>query len=159
MPETAERLAGRLAQEGQKTQQFFAALDPVLWERTLYTDGAQWTVRQVFAHFTITEVGIRVLMANILEGGPGVGEDFDLNAFNEHKVTGLDYASPEALLEKFHSERQATVDWVRGLSPSDLARTGRHPWLGDAPVEEMIQLMYRHNQIHQRDIRKLFAGS
>jgi len=157
MPETVERLANRLAEEGQKTQRFFGALSPAQWEHLLYTDGAQWTVRQVLAHFAITEVGIRVLMANILAGSSGVAQDFDLNAFNERKVSGLDEVTPQDLVEKFRAERQATIDWVRGLAPGDLLKTGRHPWLGVAPLEEMIQLMYRHNQIHQRDIRKLFA--
>lgn len=157
MSETAERLANRLSEEGQKTLRFFAALDSAQWEHLLYTDGAQWTVRQVLAHFSITEVGIRVLMANILAGSPGVAQDFDLNGFNERKVAGLEDLSPQDLLEKFRIERQATIDWVRGLAPGDLFKTGRHPWLGVAPIEEMIQLMYRHNQIHQRDIRKLFA--
>ena len=157
MPETPERLASRLAEEGQKTQQFFGALSPEQWGRTLYTDGAQWTVRQVLAHFTITEFGIRSLMLNILAGGSGVPQDFDLNGYNERKVSGLEEAAPDALLAKYRLERQATIDWVGGLAPADLLKTGRHPWLGVAPLEEMIQLMYRHNQIHQRDIRKLLA--
>jgi hypothetical protein len=46
---------------------------------------------------------------------------------------------------------------MNGLSADDLVKTGRHPWLGIAPLEDMIQLLYRHNQIHQRDIRKLLA--
>jgi hypothetical protein len=157
MPETSERLASRLAEEGQKTQQFFSALSPEQWRCTLYTDGAQWTVHQVLAHFAITEVGIRSLMKNILAGGSGVPQDFDLNSYNERKVLGLGETVPDDLLAKFRSERQATIDWVRGLAAADLLKTGRHPWLGVAPIEEMIQLMYRHNQIHQRDIRKLLA--
>jgi hypothetical protein len=157
MPETPERLANRLADEGLRSQQFFGALSPAQWERALYTDGMQWTVRQVFAHFVITEVGIRSLMANILTGGDGAPQDFDLNAFNERQVTKWGVIPPDDLLARFGSERQATVEWVRGLAPGDLLKTGRHPWLGVAPLEEMIQLMYRHNQIHQRDIRKLFA--
>jgi hypothetical protein len=138
--------------------QFFQALAPDQWERTLYTEGALWTVRQVLAHFVITEAGIRALMANILAGGPGLPQDFDLNRYNESQVSKLDGISTQELLARFRQERQSTVDWVFGLAPDDLARTGRHPWLGVAPLEEMIQLMYRHNQIHQRDIRKLLAG-
>jgi hypothetical protein len=157
MPETPERLANRLADEGQKSQQFFSALSADQWERTLYTEGAQWSVKQVLGHFVITEVGIRALMANIVAGGAGAPQDFDLNAYNERQVATLADATPDDLLAKFGFERRATVDWVRGLSSADLLRTGRHPWLGIAPLEDMIQLMYRHNQIHQRDIRKLFA--
>ena len=157
MTETNQRLAKRLTEEGQKTHQFFTALTPAEWQRTLYTDGAMWTVNQILAHFVITESGIRALMQNILAGGAGVPPDFDLNAYNEHHVNKAGAISPEELLAKFQVERHATIDWLSGLSLEDLARTGRHPWLGVAPLEEMIQLLYRHNQIHQRDIRKLLA--
>lgn len=157
MSETPERLASRLAEESQRTQQFFGALSPEQWGRTLYTDGAQWTVRHVLAHFTVTEAGIRSLMMNILAGGIGVPQEFDLNRYNERKVSGIGETEEYDLLAKFRLERQATIDWVRGLEVADLSRTGRHPWLGVAPLKEMIQLMYRHNQIHQRDIRKLLA--
>lgn len=159
MSETPERLASRLAEEGQKTQQFFLELTPVQWERTLYTDGAQWTVGQVLAHFVITEVGIRSLMINILAGGTELPQDFDINAYNDRSVSKMEQISPADLLAKFAVERQATIDWVRDLTEADLSKTGRHPWLGIVPLEEMIQLLYRHNQIHRRDIRKLIAGN
>lgn len=157
MPDSPERLANRLADEGQKTLQFFQALAPDQWEHTVYTEGAPWTVRQVLAHFVISEAGMRALMTNVLAGGPNLPQDFDLNRYNEGQVSKWDDAAPPDLLVKFHQERQTTVDWVRGLAPDDLVKTGRHPWLGVAPLEEIIQLMYRHNQIHQREIRKVLA--
>jgi hypothetical protein len=157
MPETPERLANRLTDEGQKTEQFFTALTPAQCNRTLYVDGAQWTVLQVLAHFVITETGIRSLMQHILAGGNGVSQDFDIKLYNESSVSKLAEVNCEELLARFHVERLATIDWLRGLDLEDLQKTGRHPWLGVAPLEEMIQLLYRHNQIHQRDIRKLLA--
>jgi hypothetical protein len=158
MPETPERLANRLAEEGQKTQKFFVALSPDQWEKVLYTDGAQWTVYQVLAHFVVTETGIRSLMMEILAGNTGVAADFNINAYNERTILELDQVAPTDLLAMFDRERQATISWVNGLKVADLRMTGRHPWLGIAPLEEMIQLLYRHNQIHRRDIRKLLAG-
>jgi hypothetical protein len=157
MPETPERLSRRLAEECIKTIQFFSNLTNEQWERTLYVDGAQWTVRQVLAHFAITEAGIRTLMQNILRGGEGVSPEFNINIYNERKVDELGVVAPEELLTRFQTERQITIDWLIGLGEDELLKTGRHPWLGIAPLEEMIQLLYRHNQIHQRDIRKLLA--
>ena len=157
MPETTQRLSSRLTEESQKTLQFFDALSPAQWERTLYVDGAQWTVRQVLAHFSLTEAGIRALMQSILMGGVGVPPDFDINIYNERKVDELGELALGELLTRFLVERQATINWLNGLSAEDLLKTGRHPWLGIAPLEDMIQLLYRHNQIHQRDIRKLLA--
>ena len=157
MPETTERLSNRLAEEGLKTVQFFSALTPAQWERRLYLTGAEWTIHQVLAHFSITEAGIRALMQNILSGGEGVPVDFDIDLYNERKVGSLGEIAPDELLTRFQAERQATIDWLRGLGAGELEVTGRHPWLGIAPLEEMVQLLYRHNQIHQRDIRKLLA--
>jgi hypothetical protein len=157
MTEALERLVNRMTEEGQKTVQFFEKLLPTQWERTVYSEGAQWTVRQVLAHFIVTEAGIRALMQNILAGGSGAPQDFDLNRYNERKAAELSDIAAEELLARFSSERRTTIEWLRGLSADDLVKTGRHPWLGVAPLDEMIQLMYRHTQIHQRDIRKLLA--
>jgi hypothetical protein len=158
MADTPERLANRLVEEGQKTQQFFVALSLDQWEMVLYADGARWTVGQVLAHFVITEAGIRSLMMEILAGSAGVPPDFSINAYNERMISELGQVAPGDLLAMFVRERQATINWVHGLTAADLQKVGRHPWLGIAPLEEMIQLLYRHNQIHRRDIRKLLAG-
>jgi hypothetical protein len=157
MPETPERLSRRLAEEGLKTSQFFSSLTAAQWTRTVYVDGAQWTVYQVLAHFLITEAGIRALMQNILMGGAGVAQDFDINIYNERKVDDFGEVAPQEILARFQAERQVTIEWLGGLGAEDLLKTGRHPWLGITPLEEMIQLLYRHNQIHQRDIRKLLS--
>lgn len=157
MTEALERLVNRMTEEGQKTVQFFERLTPTQWERTIYSEGAQWTVRQVLAHFVAAEIGVRSLMQNILAGGSGAPQDFDLDRYNERKAAELSDLATEELIARFSDQRRATIEWLRGLNPDDLARTGRHPWLGVAPLDEIIQLMYRHNQIHQRDIRKLLA--
>ena len=62
------------------------------------------------------------------------------------------------ILQRFMERRGETIHMIQELSDVDLAIEGRHPWLGVVPVEEMIKLMYRHNQIHQRDIRKTLAS-
>jgi hypothetical protein len=35
-----------------------------------------------------------------------------------------------------------------------LLHQGRHPFLGRAPLSEIIKIIYRHNQIHLREIRQ-----
>jgi len=47
-----------------------------------------------------------------------------------------------------------TVNLVRGMSEADFDRIGRHPWFGRVPLENMLKLIYRHNMLHERDIRK-----
>lgn len=152
---TPEKLADRLTEEGVKTLAFFTALPQEAWTRRLYTDGAEWTVQQVFAHLVQAERSILRLMASILKGAAGSPVDFDLNAYNERKAAEIDALGTDDLAAMFDRSRAETVAWARALRPEDLAAQGRHPYLGIAPLEEMIKLLYRHPQLHQRDIKRM----
>ncbi len=157
MSDTPEFLAQRLQSEGDKTSAFFEELAPTAWEQLVYSEGSPWTVLQVFAHFVSTEASLFELVENIAGGGSGAPENFNIDAFNQREVAALESASFPVLLARFQAYRQHTAERVRRLSPADLEKQGRHPFLGPAPLAEIIKLIYRHNQIHQRDIRKLLA--
>jgi DinB superfamily len=154
MGDTPQRLVDRLLDEGEKTRRFFEAIPAVDWDLQVYSDGGQWRIRQILAHFVVTEASLQVLVKNILDGGEGSPQDFDINRFNESRVGRLEGTPPSELLASFFELRQRTAQMVAQINPEDLQRTGRHPFLGVAALEEIIKLMYRHNQIHQRDIRK-----
>jgi hypothetical protein len=158
MPDTPQFLAERMRAEGEKTVVFFSSLSPESWEQTVYSDGSCWAVRQVLAHFVSTEAAIGRLIENIQAGGSGAPEDFDINAYNERKVASLSQVSPPDLLLQFDRFRQRNIEIVSKMAQADLARQGRHPFLGETELVEIIKLLYRHNQIHQRDIRKHLAG-
>lgn len=155
MPETSTRLAERMRREGQKTLEFFRSLPEESWEQPVYSDGAAWSVRRLLAHFVAAEAGMLALARNVLAGGGGVPEDFDLNAYNERKAAALDGEPIPALLAQFDALRRENADLVDGLSEDGLQRQGRHPWLGVVPLEEVFKLLYIHNQIHQRDVRSV----
>lgn len=157
MADTPARLAQKLSDEGARSLAFFEELPEEAWNLVLYEDGATWTVRDILAHFVVTEVGIPQIMRAILAGGRGSPEDFDLNVYNRQHVAGLENVTSGDLLKKFGDLRSQTVRLVAGMSEADLQMTGRHPFLEIAPLVDMIKLMYRHNQIHQRDIRRALA--
>jgi hypothetical protein len=58
------------------------------------------------------------------------------------------------LLEKYKSVRAETITWVSGLTDEELEIKGRHPFLGETTLREMIKMLYLHNQIHYRDLKK-----
>jgi uncharacterized damage-inducible protein DinB len=155
MPDSPDHLVIRLSTEAQKTVEFFNALAPGQWERTVYTEGSCWTVHQVLAHFVATEKAFRQLIENVLAGGSGAPEEFNIDSYNERKVASLRDFSPDELMQQFEAQRQANIELVKRMGPQDLLKTGRHPFLGMTTLEEIIQLLYRHNQIHQRDMRRL----
>ena len=157
MSDTPEFLSQRLRSEGDKITAFFARLTPPDWEKTVYEEGCSWTVRQIFAHFVSTEANLFLLVKDIAAGGKGAPEDFNIDLFNQQEVEKLESTGLPELLERFRDLRHQTADLIGCLSPADLEKKGRHPFLGLAPVSEIVKLIYLHIQIHLRDIRKVLA--
>ena len=157
MADTPQRLAQHLSDEGEKVCAFYNGLTPQQWQVQVYSEGGRWTTRQILAHFDITETNITWLIQDILRGGGGAPEKFDLDAFNERTVAALKNLAPGELVSHFAAHRQKTADLVRQLPAEDLVKTGRHPFLGIAPLVDIIKLLYLHNQVHLRDIRRILA--
>ncbi len=149
-----KKLVDKLISSGQKTRDFYQAIEGDDWYQQIYTEGANWSVHHILAHFVVTEASIARLVKYILQGNSGVPEDFDIDAYNEKEVNCFAKLPNDMILQRFMERRGETIQTVMDMSDADLAAQGRHPWLGVVPIEQMIKLLYRHNQIHQRDIRK-----
>ena len=154
MPKSPQFLIKRLRSEGSKMTEFFAGLDDSAWAKTVYTEGGEWTIRNVLAHFVTAEKAFLKLFPNIVDGGEGVSKDFSVDRYNARQQEKTEELSPSELLIKFQDVRAKMATWVETLNEEDLQKEGRHPFLGETTVEEMIKLVYRHNQIHYRDMRK-----
>jgi uncharacterized protein (TIGR03083 family) len=154
MTETAD-LAEKLRSEGEKLAGFFDALSDAQWATQVYTEGTTWTIRNILAHLVTAERGFVKLFAGICEGAPGASEDFDIDRYNarqQEKTAGL---SPMELLDGFRSVRAEMTAFVSGITDADLERQGRHPFLGQTSLREMIKMVYLHNQLHYRDLRRV----
>ncbi len=153
MPKPPQFLAKRLRSEGEKMTAFFAELSDPDWDQTVYTEGETWTIRSVLVHFVTAEQGFLKLFPDIVAGGEGAAADFDIDRYNARQQEKAQALTPQELLVQFQDVRAKMAEWVEGLGEADLAKEGRHPFLGETTVEEMIKLVYRHNQIHYRDMR------
>jgi hypothetical protein len=63
-------------------------------------------------------------------------------------------ATPQQLIEQYREVRARSVAWVSGLNESELEISGRHPFLGQTVIREMIKMLYIHNLTHYRDMKK-----
>ena len=153
MPKSPQFLAKRLRSEGEKMTAFFTELSDADWNQTVYTEGETWTIRNVLVHFVTAEQGFLKLFPEIVAGGEGASEDFDIDRYNARQQERAQELSIEKLLLQYQDVREKMATWVESLSAADLAKEGRHPFLGKTTVEEMVKLVYRHNQIHYRDMR------
>lgn len=147
-------LAERLKKEGDKVVAFFSTLTDEQWKGEVYTEGDVWTVRSVLAHFVTSERGLLKLFERIRQGGLGAAEDFSIDHYNARQQQKTRDLSPQELLEQYMEVRADAIEWVSGLSTEELKIEGRHPFLGQVPLTEMVKMLYLHNQIHLRDFRK-----
>lgn len=147
----------RLLEEGAKTAAYFRSLSPAELEQAIYTAGPGWRARDLLTHLISTEHNIRGLIVSLLAGGPGAPDGFDIDAFNAAATAGP-AGDCEVQVRDFETARAATAELAAGLSDADLDRRGRHPFLGDAPIEDMLKLLYRHTMLHERDARKALTS-
>ena len=154
MGQQTGQIANRLREKGEETLGFFAGLAAAQWEAEVYTEGARWTVHAVLCHFVSAERAVVGLVRDVLAGGEGMPEGFDVDAFNAAQVAQLSAREPGELLDLFQQARREMVALVAGMDDSDLERVGRHPYFGVDKVERFLKLVYRHNMIHERDVRK-----
>jgi uncharacterized protein (TIGR03083 family) len=148
----------RLRDEGDKLLAVFEGLTPAQWQTVIYTDGMTWTIKDVLAHQISAEGEFQFYGRDVLNGGQGAPEDFDINAFNNREVAQKIDRTPAELLADFRVTRQATIDFVAAIRDDQWARQGRHPFFGMMTIEDLFKLIYRHNMLHARDIRKALGA-
>ena len=136
---------------------FFEGLDSDQLAMRVYPEDPLWTVRQVLAHFITIEGSMQWLFKDILAGGPGSPEDFDVGRFNRTQPRKLDGLSLDDLYEKFRSVRRDTIAIVAGMQDQDLDREGRHAFHGHGKLGRFIVWVYEHARLHLDDIRKVIA--
>ena len=159
MSEKHTLIQKRLRDEGDKLLAIFEGLTSRQWSSVIYTDGMTWTIKDVLAHQVSAEREFQFYGRDILNGGPGAPEDFSIDNFNNNAVAQQADRTPDQLLRDFRAARQDTIDFVAAIADDQFARQGRHPFFGLMTIEDMFKLIYRHNMIHARDMRKILGGS
>ena len=148
-------LAEKLKSEGEKFTGVFSALTDEQWQAEVYTEGETWTIRNVLSHFVTSERGLIKLFEQIRQGGSGAADDFSIDRYNTAQQEKTKELLPAELLEQYRSVRANSINWVTGLKESELELQGRHPFMGMTSIREMIKMLYLHNQLHYRDLKKV----
>ena len=148
-------LADKLKSEGEKFAAIFAGLTDDQWQAEVYTEGETWTIRNVLSHFVTSERALVRLFERIRTTGEGAADDFSIDRYNTAQQQKTKDLSPQELLEQYKAIRADSIAWTLSLSESDLEKQGKHPFLGMTTIREMIKMLYLHNQIHYRDMKKV----
>lgn len=147
-------LAEKLKSEGDRMLSIFSGLGDEQWNQEVYTEGSLWTIRDVLAHFVTSERGLIKLFEQIRQGGSGAASDFSIDRYNAAMQERTKEMSPQVLLQQYLQVRVSSVEWVSGLNEAELEIAGRHPFLGQTVIREMIKMLYIHNLTHIRDMKR-----
>jgi hypothetical protein len=147
-----------LEKESRETVAFYRSLQPEQLSLQVYHGEPYWNVRQVLAHFITIERSMQWLFLNLLEGGAGTPEDFDLDRYNRTQPAKLDSFSLDDLIARFTAVRRETIAIVDGMEDADLDREGRHAFFGDGKLQRFISWASEHERRHKEDVRKALAG-
>ncbi len=148
-------LTEKLKSEGGKFVDIFSGLTDDQWKTEVYTEGELWTIRNVLSHFVTSERGLVKLFQSIQQGGTGAADDFSIDRYNASQQAKTKDLTPVELLGQYREVRANSITWVSGLKDEDLEITGRHPFLEVTTIREMVKMLYVHNQIHYRDLKKV----
>ena len=159
MTDRRTHIIAELKKNMEDSTVFFQSLSPEELGIQVYEDGAKWSVKQVLAHFVTIEGTMQWLFKDILAGGPGSPEDFDVDRFNRSQPQKLDALSMAELITQFKSVREDTISIVRAMSDADFDREGRHAFHGHGRLERFIRWTYEHVNLHVDDIEKKRARS
>ena len=138
----------------EDTITFFRSLSPDELRIQVYQDGAQWTVQQVLAHFITIERSMQWLFKNILSGGPGSPEGFDVERFNRTQPKKYDGKTIDELIAEFRSVRNDTIEIIGSMSDSDFEREGLHAFHGHGKLERFVIWAYEHVSLHLEDLQQ-----
>jgi uncharacterized protein (TIGR03083 family) len=158
MPDTPASLSEKLKSEGEKVFAYFSALTPEQWQQVIDSDSAEWTVRSVLAHLISAEQGFLKIFASIRDGGPGASEDFDIDRYNAAQQDKLADVPPAELMTRYQAVRAEMTAFAASLTDADLQKQGRHPALGITSLADMLKLVYLHNTMHLRDVKRVENG-
>ncbi len=149
-----ELIQKRLRAEGAKLLALFESLTSAQWQTVVYTDSMTWTIKDVLAHQIAAEREFQFYGRDVLNGGRGAPEDFVIDEFNNRSVAAQADRAVDQLLDDFRAVRQASIDFVALIQPDQFAWQGWHPFFGPMTLEDLFKLIYRHNMMHVRDLRR-----
>lgn len=125
------------------------------WETPVYSDGLQWTVRQIVAHLADADRGHNGQVMNIAEGRDIIPPDFDVQRYNARTTEKSAEKTAEQSRAELEASRAALITWLDALDDDKLTREGRHASLQIMPVWKILRIMALHERGHAQDIARV----
>lgn len=126
-------------------------------EERIYSDGAQWTLRQLAIHLMISDKGHLAMVQGIANGKEIIAPDYDLERFNQRSVEKNASVTVEEAMRSLRETHAAMVAWLGTIEDSVLDKEGLHASLQVMTIERIVNVVAWHDGLHGDDIEKHLA--
>ena len=151
-PEQRQKLDQKLSAGRRDLEQFLSTLSDHEWDKLVYREPEEWTIRDTVRHLIQAEKSMVRLMDGIRQGHPGTSPDFDLAAFNRQGINKIADQTVEQLRENLTLARQRTIAFMDSLEEQDWLCEGRHAIGRVMSVAEICHLIADHEKGHFDDM-------
>lgn len=121
-------------------------------ETEVYSDGLQWTVRQVIVHIADTNKSHNFMVQNIANGKDLIPEDFDIERYNRGVTKKTADKTVEEALVDLEKSLQILLDWIDTIDDATLDAKGRHATLKIMSIGEILDLIANHERKHMDEV-------
>ena len=115
MSDRQTHIIKRLRATGAATAEFFRSIAADSFQEQIYSSGGEWLLRDVLAHFVSIEHTFLKYSHEILAGGEGAPENFDIDEYNEAQIALKKHQEPDDLLAAFENAREETIVLVESF--------------------------------------------
>jgi hypothetical protein len=118
---------------------------------------AKWSLLEVVSHlFDEERDDFRRLIDHVLHSPDAAWPSVDPEKWAvDREYMKNDYVQT---LEKFLQERVGSLEWLKGLPPTNWSRVCRHPTDGARTASDFLAAWAAHDYLHLRQIADLYAG-
>jgi len=138
-----------LLDELASSQQLMAAMIRLAADDHSARVGA-WSLRDIAAHLAASER--EAFEPRIRAIGSGENPRFGMYRNDDTDFSGVHL---EEALDEWAETRGRILDYVRGLSDEERARTGHHETYGDITIDRYLQIALDHDRDHLRGLERV----
>jgi hypothetical protein len=156
--ERKNQLKQQLTEQRRALFDLLLTLDEAAWQRQVFPDDTEvdppWTIADLVRHLAGAEQSMTGLMRSIREGGSGVPADFDLNRWNNSRLTKVRHKSPSEIMADMEENRALLFEFMDALAEADWDKAGRHGSGRILTIAEICAVIADHDRRHMADIER-----
>lgn len=151
-------MSDRIAQHREKLQSARDYLNNALdrigdrGDEQIYSEGAQWTIRQLVIHLAIADKGHNAMLMHIAQGKELIPEDYDLERFNKRSVEKQAETTLRQARAALAQSRTEFMHWLDTINDTTLDLKGRHASMNIMTISQIMDVMEMHERSHANDI-------